>query len=381
MDLHNSGSARLATRLSFFVAGFGLACWAPLVPFVRSSLQLDEATLGLLLLCMGIGSVAAMSLTGALSARFGSKPIIVLSGLALTVLLPFLSIANTVTQLAITLLGFGAALGSLDVAMNLHAVEVERNAGRSMMSGFHALFSVGGFAGAAMMTALFSLQISALASTLIAATLMGLAMIVTAPRLAATGEGSKGPLFALPRGIVLVLAILAGIMFLVEGAILDWGALIITDAGLVETAHGGIGYILFSVSMLAGRFSGDYITTHVGDRAVLFWGGVIAIVGLVVVLTAQVPAAAMLGFVLVGAGASNIVPVLFRRAGSQRDMPPELAIAAISTVGYAGVLLGPAGIGFLAHHLGLAWSFAFLAFLMASVPVSARVITGSRTRR
>lgn len=373
----NSGAARLATRIAFFVAGFGLACWAPLVPLVRNRLHLDEGTLGLLLLCLGIGSATAMAATGALSARFGVKPVILVSGAALAVLLPLLAVAQSQWQLAVTLLGFGAALGSLDVAMNLHAVEVERAAQRPMMSGFHALFSVGGFAGASMMTLLLSLQVHPGKSSLIAAALMAVAMLILWPRLARTGaaDGAQGPLFAVPRGVVLVLALLAGIMFLVEGAILDWGALLVTDAGLVATAQGGLAYILFSIAMLTGRFSGDYITGRLGDRTVLLWGGVVAIGGMVLVLAAPSASLAMAGFVLVGTGASNIVPVLFRLAGSQQAMPSALAIAAISTVGYAGVLVGPAGIGFVAHHLGLDMSFALLAALMCFVPFSARAIT------
>ena len=269
----HSGATRLATRIAFFVAGFGLACWAPLIPLVRERLQLDPAVLGMLLLCMGIGSVSAMAITGALSARYGSKSVIVASGCALAALLPLLAVAATQSQLGAALLAFGAALGSLDVAMNLHAVEVERAANRPMMSGFHALFSVGGFAGAALMTLLLSLHLPAWASTLAAALLMALAMGVAWPRLARADGGGSGPLFAVPRGVVLVLAVLAGIMFLVEGAMLDWGAILLTEQGLVATAHGGIGYILFSVAMLAGRFSGDAVIARFGDRAVLLWGG------------------------------------------------------------------------------------------------------------
>lgn len=375
MDALKSGEARLATRISFFVAGFGLACWAPLVPLVRNHLNLDEGTLGLLLLCLGIGSVIAMTLTGALSARFGCKPIILVSGVSLAALLPALAVVGSPFQLGLILLGFGAALGSLDVAMNLHAVEVERAAQRPMMSGFHALFSVGGFAGASLMTLMLSMRVHAGVSTLIAALMMAAAMLIVRPRLVQTGAGEQGPLFALPRGVVLILALLAGIMFLVEGAILDWGALLVTDARLVDTAHGGLAYILFSIAMLSGRFSGDYITGRLGDRTVLLWGGVIAIGGMFLVLSTSITVAAMAGFILIGAGASNIVPVLFRLAGSQRAMPSGLAIAAISTVGYAGVLIGPAGIGFVAHHLGLAMSFALLAILMVFVPLSARAIT------
>jgi predicted MFS family arabinose efflux permease len=162
----NRPATRLATRLSFLVAGFGIACWAPLVPFAKQRLAIDDATLGLLLLCLGIGSVVAMPLTGSLSARYGSKPIIIIGGLGLAVLLPLLPIANSPSTLGLSLFVFGASLGSIDVAMNIHAVEVERAAECPLMSGFHALFSVGDFAGSTLVTSLLSLRLGTLASTL-----------------------------------------------------------------------------------------------------------------------------------------------------------------------------------------------------------------------
>ena len=229
---------RLATRLSFLVAGFGVASWAPLVPFAKEKLHVDDGALGLLLLCLGVGSVGLMFLTGVLNARYGSRPIILAGGFEIALMLPLLVIANSPLLLGVALFAFGAALGSLDVAMNIHAVEVERAAGTPLMSGFHALFSVGGFAGAAMMTFLLSSNVGPLASTLVAAVLMAITMAVAAPRLLRASHSEEVTLFVAPRGIVLLLAALAGVMFLVEGAILDWSALLVTEKGLVAEAQG-----------------------------------------------------------------------------------------------------------------------------------------------
>lgn len=367
-------ATRLATRLSFLVAGFGIAGWAPLVPFAKERLAVDDGVLGMLLLCLGLGSVAAMLLTGVLSARWGTKPIILASGFGMAVVLPLLTIASTPLTLGLALFAFGASLGSLDVAMNIHGIEVEKAAGRPLMSGFHALFSVGGFAGATAMTFLLSMGLGTLASTLLCATLMGLAMAVTWPRLLRATQTDDGPLFVRPHGIVILLAVLAGITFLVEGAILDWSALLITGAGLVAVAHGGLGYIIFSIAMTAGRFAGDWVTGHIGDRAVLFWGGILGVAGFLVLLGSPVGTVAMAGFLLIGLGASNIVPVLFRLAGTQTMMPPGLAIAAVTTTGYAGILLGPAGIGFIARLANLPAAFWLLAALLALVPLCAHIV-------
>jgi MFS family permease len=119
-------TSSLATRLSFAAAGFGVACWAPLVPFAKARLVIGDGTLGFLLLCLGAGSVAAMPITGILATKFGSKPIILAGGYGVSLFLPLLAVMDRPASLAAALMVFGASLGSLDVAMNLHAVEVER---------------------------------------------------------------------------------------------------------------------------------------------------------------------------------------------------------------------------------------------------------------
>ena len=159
---------------------------------------------------------------------------------------------------------------------------------------------------------------------------------------------------------------------------LDWGALYLTGAGLVGAEQGGMGYMVFSIAMTVMRLAGDAVVGRVGDRATLFWGSVIGIAGLAVVLLAPFAALAMLGFLLVGFGLANIVPILFRRAGNQTVMPGGLAISAVTTAGYAGVLLGPAGIGFVAQLTSLPASLWMLTALMLLVTLTAGRVTGSR---
>ena len=370
--------ARVATRLAFLVAGFGISCWAPLVPYAKDRLGVDERVLGILLLCLGIGSVLAMFITGMLSSRFGTRPVILASGFGLAVALPWLAIASTPLTLGVTLLLFGAALGSLDVAMNIHAVEVEKDAGVPLLSGFHGLYSLGGFAGASFITALLSVGLGPVPSVIIGAALMLLAMVVTAPRLLRTKSADGESHFALPHGIVLVIAALTAITFLAEGSLLDWSALLITGMGLVDVEQGGTGYMLFSIAMTLARFFGDALTARLGDRAMMLWGSLLAIAGFALLLLAPVVLVAMFAFVLIGLGAANVVPVLFRAAGGQKVMPPALAIAAITTVGYAGILLGPAAIGFVAKHVGLQLAFWMIPALLLLVPVCVGIVTPRR---
>ena len=348
------------------------------MPYAKDRLGIDERVLGILLLCLGVGSLLAMFFAGTLSSRFGTRPVILVSGFALAAVLPWLAIASTPFTLGVTLLLFGATLGSLDVAMNIHGVEVEHAVGQPLLSGFHALYSLGGFAGAAFITLLLSLGLGPLLCVVIGAGLMVMAMFATWPGLLRTRTAEGEPHFALPRGVVLVIAALAAITFLAEGALLDWSALLITGNGLVDVEQGGMGYMLFSIAMTAMRFSGDALTARIGDRAIMIGGSLVAIAGFIVLLIAPVVSVAMAAFILIGLGAANVVPVLFRRAGSQKVMPPGLAIAVITTTGYAGILLGPAVIGFVANHIGLTLAFWMIPALLISVPLCAGVVAPRR---
>lgn len=380
MPSSDSPATRLATRLAFLVSGFGIACWAPLVPFAKQRLGVEDGGLGLLLLCIGAGSVTAMLGAGPLTGRHGARPVILCSGIAIAAILPLLALAATPVALGAALLGFGAAMGAIDVAMNIHAVEVERAANRPLMSGFHALFSIGGFVGATLMTFLLGLHIAPLAATLIGSALVVAAMVVAAPRLLTTREGHDGPLFVRPRGIVTMLAAMTGIAFLAEGAMLDWSALLIIGRGLVPAGQGGLGYILFAIAMTFGRLTGDRLTAWTGDRNALVGGGCVAVSGFAVLLLAPAAWLALCGFLLIGLGAANIVPLLFRRAGAQGAMPAALAIGAITTTGYAGVLAGPAAVGFVAQGTGLATAFWILAGLLCLVPLAAYRALGDMGR-
>jgi MFS family permease len=374
----NSLSARVATRLAFLVAGFGTACWGPLVPFAKARLLVDERVLGLLLLCLGVGSMLAMFFSGVLSTRYGSRRVIVVSGVGFSALLPSLAIASTPIALGACLFLFGGLLGALEVAMNVHAVEVEKGVDRPLMSGFHALYSVGGFLGAAFVTLLLTIGVNPLRAVSIASGLMIVTVAATWPLLLRTKAPPGGPSFALPHGVVLVIAVLAAISFLAEAAILDWGALLISEKGLLDVKQAGVGYMLFAIAMTLGRFSGDAVVARIGDRPTLIWGGVIAIAGFVSLLVVPVAAVSLVGFTLIGLGAANIVPVLFRRGGSQTIMPHGLAIAAISAMGYAGLLVGPAAIGFAAKQVGLTNAFWMLPALLIFIPACAVLVAPAR---
>jgi MFS family permease len=393
---HNRSTAaaleQRAMRMVFFITGFGMAAWAPLVPFAKGRLGISEAGLGLLLLCLGTGSIVTMPLAGAVAARVGSRLVIVASGLLLCLTLPLLAAVSSLPILVAALLVFGAAVGALDVAMNIRAIIVERASGRPMMSGFHGQFSLGGIAGAGGVTVLLAAGASPLTATLVVAVGIIVALAMAAPHLMPYGSRTLGPVFALPRGIVLVIGVLCFIGFLAEGAVLDWSAVFLTSVHGMATSYAGLGYAVFALTTTLGRLTGDRIVQRIGGGNTIMFGGLCAGSGFALTTLPQswqgalawqgaqswhgAPAwqAALLGYALVGVGCANIVPVLFTAVGRQTVMAENVAVPAITTLGYAGILVGPAAIGFVAHAASLSAAFLIVAVMLCGVAASGRLL-------
>ncbi|WP_424928831.1 MFS transporter [Amaricoccus tamworthensis] len=372
-DYSATAPARLATRLAFFAAGFAMASCAPLFPFIKERIGADEGQFGLVLLCLGFGSIIAMPVTGVLAARRGAGPMVLLGGFGLALMLPLLGVAWSAPLVGAVLFVFGASLGTIDVAMNVHGAEIEGREGRPIMSNFHAMFSIGGFFGAGLMTLVLSLGVSVVVAALIAGAVTLATMLPIPGRLLRAGGGEPEP-YVVPRGIVLLLALLAGITFLVEGAVLDWGALLMIERDLAEPRVAGMGYIAFSAAMLVARLTGGWLISTLGEFRVLILGGLATMAGVATILLVPWPAVALSGFVLIGLGAANLVPILFSAAGRQKVMPAGLAVASVTTTGYAGVLMGPALLGFAADMTSLPVAFWLVAVLMAAVPLTARFV-------
>lgn len=363
---------RQATRVAFLVIGFVAAAWACLVPFAKANTELNEGALGLVLLCLGIGSILAMPAAGALSTRYGCRVVLTASSLVACAALPVLVTVSSAQLLAVVLFVFGAALGSADCVMNVQAVIVARASRRPLMSGFHAFYSLGGIVGAASISILLTLGVTPLNSTLVAVAAIVLAVWVAYSGQLPYGNPAEGPPFAIPRGVVLFLGVLCFIVFLVEGSMLDWSAVLMTERRGTGPAQSGFAFASFSTAMAVGRLIGDRVVATVGRRAVVAGGALLAAGGIALATLVSVREVALLGYALVGAGCSNIVPVLFTAVGRQKTMPQAVAVPAITTLGYAGILVGPAGIGFIAQHSNLSVAFLVVAALMVAVAVSSR---------
>lgn len=366
-----------ATRAAFFILGFAVSAWAPVVPLVKSRAGLNDAALGLVLLCLGAGSLIAMPLAGAFTARLGCRKVLIAAVLLICPILPALSLAGSAWLLCVTLFCFGAALGALDCAMNIQAVMVERDSGKPMMSGFHAFYSMGGFAGAATMTTALSIgSPSWSACFAVDAVILGL-FALSSPHWRTDRFSQDAPLFAAPRGAVLIIGALCLITFLAEGSMLDWSAVFLHEQRGVPVSRAGLGFAVFSSTMTVARLLGDRLVQHAGRPRTVVIGGVCAFAGFLTATLAPAWEASLAGCMLVGLGCANIVPALYSLAGQQKDMPERLAIAAITTMGYAGILAGPAAIGFVAHSTSLVTAFAAVATGMLIVAASMRWLKGT----
>jgi predicted MFS family arabinose efflux permease len=363
-----------ATRIVFFLAGFGMAAWAPLVPFAKARTGINDGVLGLLLLCLGIGSIVAMPVAGALAATVGCRRVIVTSALGMCAMLPLLAIVSTAPLIVVVLILFGASLGAMDVTMNIQAIIVERASGRPMMSGFHGFFSLGSIAGAAGVTVLLSIGTSPLTATIVVVAGFAVALAMAGPHLLPYGGNRDGPAFAIPRGVVWFIGALCFVLFLTEGAVLDWSAVFLTSARGVDPSYAGVGYAAFALTMTIGRLTGDRIVQRFGSTTIIISGSLCAAVGFAIVTTVPLWSVSVLGFALIGAGCSNVVPVLFTSIGRQTTMPENVAVPAMTALGYAGILAGPAAIGFVAQATSLSAAFLIVAVLLSGVAASGRLL-------
>ena len=363
-----------STRLLFLLAGFSAAAWASLVPVAKAATGVNEGQLGLVLLCLGIGSLLAMPVSGVVSTRHGCRKVLMVCGVALCACLPLLASVQNVFTLAAALFFFGAMIGTFDCVMNIQAVIVERDSKRPLMSGFHGFYSLGGLLGAATTSTIMDLGVSPFA-TVSAIALAGVLLLMLIRRhVLPYGNPADGPPFALPRGEVLFLGMLCMTVFLVEGSMMDWSAVMLTENHGMPVAQAGYGFAAFSLTMTFGRLTGDRIVARVGRRSVVTVGGLLAMGGILLATLVPLWQAALLGYAMVGLGCSNIVPVLFTAVGRQTSMPQSVAVPAMSTLGYAGVLAGPAAIGFIAHHSSLPMAFLLVAALMLFVAISGRFL-------
>lgn len=359
-----SQARRSATRAIFFVTGMAMGLWAALVPYAQMRTHAEAGQLGLLLLCLGGGSLIAMLGSGRIIGLAGCRRVIVVSVVLYCLMLPLLATLADIRLLAASLFVFGMGIGLADVAMNVQGTLVEQAADKPLMSGFHCLWSVGGIAGAGGGALLLGAGISPQTATFWAVALIVLVTACSFPALlTAGGEDTHQPpdTASRPNFRLVLMAIMAMICFMAEGAILDWSGIFMTQDRGMAVEHAGWGFAAFAVAMSLMRATGDAVVKTLGRQHVLIIGGILGIAGYLIVVLVPGWTMALCGFALVGIGAANIVPVLITLAGQEKVMPVHRSVALVATLGYLGVLGGPALIGWVAHLTNLYVAFALVA--------------------
>jgi len=378
--MNNVVKAKTATKTMFLVCGLGIASWAPMVPNAKQRLNLDDANLGLLLLMLGFGAITMMPVSGYLGHKYGNRIVILCATLIMAVALPLLLIISSALFMGIALFVFGAAVGTVDVAMNSHGVQVQNLFGKPIMSSFHGLFSVGGLFGSLGLGFLMKLGLAPITAAISISVL--LILIVTSQyRFLFDAETEKSAIrsfssekeetaiktFSWLKKSVIFLGIMCFVVFLSEGAMLDWSALFLHENRGINAEFAGIGYATFSIAMALMRLVGDGIVSRFSGQKVVVMGSIIAASGLFLAVLTPYTIAALFGFMLLGLGAANIVPVFLSEGGRLKNISAAVSIPAITTMGYAGQLAGPALLGLIAQMFSLPIALGFCGVLLVLV--------------
>lgn len=368
--------AAWSVRAAFFLSGALFATWGVQVPALKSHYALGEQALAVALLAAGAGAILALSLAGRLVPRWGARALVAVTGLVCAALLAALLWPSTYALLLLLMALFGVAASLFDVAINTEANALEQRSGRTLMSGFHAYFSLGGMAaaaaGSAALKAGWSPQLhlgvaAALAVGVVALSAAGMLPLDPADR--AQGADAA-PHFSLPRGPLLLLGLLAALGLEAEGAMYDWSVLFLVQERAADPALAALAYAAFTGAMALGRFGGDAVRARVPACPLLQGCGLLAAAGMSLALLWPQPQVALVGFAVVGLGLANVVPVLFSASARLPGIGAAQGIAAVSAMGYAGLMVGPPLIGFIAERsslaLGLSTVVAFALVLAAA---------------
>ena len=375
-----AGRAFWGVMISFVVHGLVVSTWVSRIASIKTLLRMGDGALGLALLGTAIGSIAAIPVCGGLVTRFGSRNIVRWTGVGFCLVMILPAVAWNWWTLFIALLSYGAFAGANDVAINAQAVGTERLLGSSTMSRFHAMFSLGGIAGATAGALIASTGLPPLAHFLAAASVC-LCFAFLGPRwMADTRQTVSGRAHASFRNIPPSLVALSAIgfcIFLSEGAIADWTGVYLKQVLHASDGLAPMGYAVFSAAMAIFRFAGDAIIDRIGRVATIRIGGLLAAGGIALAVASQSTALAMVGFAAAGAGFSSIIPIVFAAGGRINSLAEGAGVATVSGIGYLGFLAGPPAIGFISEMGSLRLGLALLAILSLSATVLVGVLDRS----
>lgn len=366
-------NTRLALRatvgIMFFLAGLCFASWASRIVTVQQTLHLSDAGLGAVLFSLPVGLMCSLPFSGWIITIIGSRKLLIASLIAYGVALIGLSLAQNIVQLIACLVCFGFSSNAVNISVNTQAVAAEVLYERPIMASFHGLWSLAGFTGAGIGTFMIGNHISPFHHFLFISSFIVVMIILAARCLKNDKVTSGGPVFVMPDSSLIKLGIIAMCSMICEGAMFDWSVIYFKKVVTAPTALIGAGFTAFMCTMAGGRFIADWFAKRYGLKRILQVSGSLTVTGLLIAVVFPYFYTAMAGFLLVGAGVSSVVPMVYSAAGKSKTMQPGVALAAVSTIGFIGFLFGPPIIGFIAGLATLRASFVFIALMGTCVVI------------
>jgi MFS family permease len=359
---------RLAVTVFFFVSGFVYANWASSIPHLQQKLHLTDAALGTLLISLPAGLMLTMPLSAWLIGKYKSRNIVLGGAILYVLLLSCIGFADKVWQMAVVLFAFGASRNLFNISINTQSIGVQQLYQKSIIASFHGVWSIASLVGAAFASILISLGAMP-EFRLVLVTGLSLVLIVifwgNTLETAANADAKK-PAFALPDKSLLNLGLIAFCCMLCEGTMSDWSGIYLSKELHLSKGYVNMGYVAYLGCMTSGRLLGDWLANQLGNKKLLLMSSLLLGLGALLIASFHSLIPAILGFMLCGFGVSCVVPFLFSHAGKSATMSSGVAIAAVSTIGYLGFLIGPPLIGFLSSAIGLRYTY-FLVVALAGV--------------
>ena len=341
-----------AAKFSFFLAGFSIAAWAPLVPYLKTRLDITHLELSQIILLMGAGSIIGMLITSILIKILGIRKTLGFSSAILLLSIIFLVNAGSYTVSAIAICIYGIALGCIEVGANIYGTLLENEYKKILLPAMHGFYSTGEIISLSIITLLLNISFDIELAIIAPILAVFAAFVFFVPHLSNQRSFHKDS-FELPRGIVLILALISSFILMVEGSMLDWSALLIMQKTDLAIHLSSSAYIVLVIFLAVGRFAGSILIDNFGIFKVLFAGLALSISSLILIFMTDNLYLLYIYFAVLGLSMSNVLPIVISLSGRQRKMSTVAAISSVSSCGYGALIVGPALIGFIAERSSL----------------------------
>jgi MFS family permease len=370
---------RIAVSCLFFLQGLCFASWASRIPSIQQSLHLSDAALGAVLFALPVGSMLALPFSGWFVNKYGSKRVATNSLLLYSLCLIALGLASNTFLLFISLIVFGMAGNTANIAINTQAVGVEAKYERNIMASFHGLWSLAGFTAAGIGAFMIGNAIFPLNHFIIIAAVIIVGITLSFQYLLPDEQRSatSGSLFVKPDKSLILLGVLSFCCMICEGAMFDWSGIYFQKVIGAKEGWIGVGYTAFMSTMATGRFIADRVASKIGFKKTIQLSGILIGCGLSIAILFPYLIPSIISFLLVGFGVSSVVPLVYSEAGKSKVMSTGQALAAVSSIGFLGFLMGPPLIGFIAGIASLRFSFAYVALMGFLVAIIVRRVKPS----